>query len=292
MCDSNNKRALRDLSISFIEDPRTPKKSREHDSTPTEIEVSVKSPSEPIMQSTPNATAEQGTQPTADPNQQGFHHQYVFSSPVTISAEDIQKIAEAVRVVVRESLREEMSQMIAEKVKPLCIQVDKLRDENKQLKMQLDELEQYGKRPLIRISGIPESSAEDTKAKIIDVTTKAGIELSPDDIINSHRVGKPRNGPRQIIARLKSVDTKFGILKDLKKLRSHNDTKNVRINEDLTKFRDRLMYLCRQLCRRGRLSKVWSSNGKISVKDINGKVYHIREESELVQFGHDIRDDI
>lgn len=275
MCDSNNKRALRDLSISFIEDPRTPKKSREHDSTPTEIEVSVKSPSEPIMQSTPNATAEQGTQPTADPNQQGFHHQYVFSSPVTISAEDIQKIAEAVRVVVRESLREEMSQMIAEKVKPLCIQVDKLRDENKQLKMQLDELEQYGRRPLIRISGIPESSAEDTKDKIIDVTTKAGIELSPDDIINSHRVGKPRNGPRQIIARLKSVDTKFGILKDLKKLRSHNDTKNVRINEDLTKFRDRLMYLCRQLCRRGRLSKVWSSNGKISVKDINGKVYHI-----------------
>lgn len=126
--------------------------------------------------------------------------------------------------------------MIAEKVKPLCTQVDKLRDENRQLKMQLDDLEQYGRRPLIRISGIPNlRSAEDTKAKIIDVTTKAGIELSPDDIINSHRVGKPRSGPRQIIARLKSVDTKFGILKDLKKLRLHNDTKNIRINEDLTK---------------------------------------------------------
>lgn len=68
-----------------------------------------------------------------------------------------------------------MSQMIAEKVKPLCIQVDKLRDEHKQLKMQLYELEQYGRRPLIWISGIPESSAEDTKAKSIDVTTKAGI---------------------------------------------------------------------------------------------------------------------
>lgn len=102
MCDSNNKRALRDLSISFIEDPQcSPQKSREHDSTPTEIEVSVKSPSVPIMQSTPTATAEQGTQLTADPHQQAYQHQYVFSSPVTLSAEDIQKIAEAVRVSSR-----------------------------------------------------------------------------------------------------------------------------------------------------------------------------------------------
>lgn len=68
-------------------------------------------------------------------------------------------------MVLRESLQEESSQMIAEKIKPLCIQVDKLRDENKQLNMQLDELGQYGRRPLIRISGISESSAEDTKAK-------------------------------------------------------------------------------------------------------------------------------
>lgn len=74
MCDSNNKRALRDLSISFIEDPRSPQKSREHDSTPTEIEVSVKSPSVPIMQSTPTATAEQGTQLTADPHKQAYQH--------------------------------------------------------------------------------------------------------------------------------------------------------------------------------------------------------------------------
>lgn len=53
---------------------------------------------------------------------------------------------------------------------------------NKQLKMQLDELEQYGRRPLIHIPGIPEPSAEGTKAKTIDVTTKAVIELFQDDI--------------------------------------------------------------------------------------------------------------
>lgn len=35
----------------------------------------------------------------------------------------------------------------------------------------------------------------------------------------------------------------------------------------------------------------WSLKVKISVKDINGKVYDIRWESDLIQFGHDIRDD-
>lgn len=67
--------------------------SREHDSTPTEIEISVKSSSVPVMQSTPNATAEQGTKPAADPHRQAYQHQFVFSSSVTISADDIQKIA-------------------------------------------------------------------------------------------------------------------------------------------------------------------------------------------------------
>lgn len=179
--------------------------------------------------------------------------------------------------------------MISQKVEPLCAQVDELRAENKELRMQLDELEQYGRRPLVRFSGIPETTGEDTGAKILEVTTCAGIDLTAEDIITSHRVGKPRSsGHRQIIARLKTVDTKFKLLRNSKKLFSHKETKNIRINEDLTKFRDKLLYLCRQLGRRGQLHKVWSTNGKIMVKDSHDKVIHIREELDLVKFGHEI----
>ena len=88
--------------------------------------------------------------------------------------------------------------------------------------MQIDELEQYGRRPLVRISGIRETNVEDPKAKILEVTTKAGTVLCPDGFITSHRVGKPHSKPRQIIVRLNSVDNKFSFLRYGKKLGKHS----------------------------------------------------------------------
>ena len=89
-----------------------------------------------------------------------------------------------------------------------------------------------------------EPPTEDTQTKILEVTYKAGIDLSADDIVVSHKVEKTRStGHRQIIAKLKTVDTKFRLLRNSKKLFSHSETKYVRINEDLTKFRDRPTYL-------------------------------------------------
>uniref|UniRef100_K1QI41 Phosphatidylinositol-4-phosphate 5-kinase type-1 alpha n=1 Tax=Magallana gigas TaxID=29159 RepID=K1QI41_MAGGI len=107
------------------------------------------------------------------------------------------------------------------------------------------------------------------------------IKLSPDEIVNSHRVGHPkrqRAGPRQIIARLNSVDTKFRILRSSKLFQNNVQTKGISVSEDLTKYRDKLLYLCRQLCRNGELKKAWSSNGKISVMDNSDRVHYIRAE--------------
>lgn len=106
-----------------------------------------------------------------------------------------------------------------EKTEPLRNQIEQLQIENMNLRTYLNELEQYGRRPLIRLSGIPESSSEDIKAKILETTSKAKIKLSPNEIVNTHRVGNPkrqRAGPRQIIARLNSVDIKFRILRSSK----------------------------------------------------------------------------
>ena len=71
----------------------------------------------------------------------------------------------------------------------------KLETINNDLHLQLDELEQYGRRPLVRFSGIhvPEAQGEDTTDLILNVTNKAGISLNRDDVVNSHRVGAPNN---------------------------------------------------------------------------------------------------
>lgn len=57
--------------------------------------------------------------------------------------------------------------MIEEKTEPLQNLIEQLQIKNMNPRKDLYELEQYGRRLLIRLSAIPESSSEDTKAKIL-----------------------------------------------------------------------------------------------------------------------------
>lgn len=79
-------------------------------------------------------------------------------------------------------------------------------------------------------------------------------------------------------------------MKEAKKLRKNSETRHIIINEDLTKYRDRLLYLCRQLCRERKLKQAWTSNGKISVRDFGDRTYAIRKESDLAPFGHVLKE--
>lgn len=127
---------------------------------------------------------------------------------------------------------------------------------------------------------------------ILDAPNKAEIPLQPDDVVSSHRVGRPhkdnRSTPRQIIASLKSV-VKFRLVKTYKKFKENPDTRNIKIIEDIIKYRDRLMYLCRRLCRARQLKNVWSSDGKIRARDLREPTHVIKQESDLVCFGHVIQ---
>ena len=110
--------------------------------------------------------------------------------------------------------------------------------------------------------------------KIVTTQAKSDIPLQSEDIIISHRVEKwsnARDKPRQIIAKLRSVDLKFHLVKNAKNLRRNVETSSVAINEDLTKFRDKLMFTGRQLIRGKHLKQIWSSNGKIRVRDLRDK---------------------
>lgn len=289
MSESNTgmKRGPQDLSRSFAEAVlRSPKKSKDGSMT------DETSNPLPITSSTPIFHGNGGLDPNSPAYYPGIQPQYVVA-PMGISPEDIKKIAEAVRDAIKDSLREEFSKIVDEKVTPLKAQIHKLQTDNDDLRRQLDDLEQYGRRPLIRFSGIQETPGEDTRAKILEATSKAGINLQSDDIVNSHRVGNPsssrRKGPRQIIARLKSVDTKFHILRNARKFQQHSQTKHISANEDLTKLRDRLLFLCRQLCRQRQLKNARTSNGKITVKDQQDNYHVIRDERDLVKFGHTVQ---
>ena len=96
---------------------------------------------------------------------------------MVIGEDDIRRIAMAVKLSIQEELADLVNQEVAEAVQPLHARITKLEETNTDLYLQLDELEQYGRRPLVRISGIPEYPAKNTTNLILDITSKAGIPL-------------------------------------------------------------------------------------------------------------------
>ncbi|KAK6176271.1 hypothetical protein SNE40_010210 [Patella caerulea] len=92
-----------------------------------------------------------------------------------------------------------------------------------ELSYKCDELEQYGRREGIRISGILEEDGEDTDQLVIEVGRAIDIEITKDDINRSHRVGAPGNydpntKPRPIIVRFRGYYIKRAFVKNGKKL--------------------------------------------------------------------------
>jgi hypothetical protein len=78
----------------------------------------------------------------------------------------------------------------------------------KSLEKSMDATEQYSRRNSLRISGIPESSDENTDAIILDISHEIGSDLSLPEIDRTHRVGK-----RKINGKPRDIITKFGTLR-------------------------------------------------------------------------------
>jgi hypothetical protein len=154
-----------------------------------------------------------------------------------ISDEDIQKIAYA----VKSKLSEDIVKIINEQTASLITKIDNLEKENSELKNEVDDLEQYGRRSLIRISGIPEPTEEgDTTEKVRKIISDINPRYEITNIIRSHRVGKPDEQAaavvkhRQISVRLLDPGVIFRILKCGKNLKENSEYRHVYINEDPT----------------------------------------------------------
>ena len=135
------------------------------------------------------------------------------------------------------------------KTQPLIEKINVLEKVNRRLTNDLDNREQYGRRSLIRISGIPEPVGEvDTTETVRNLISEIGSEYKPTDVIRSHKVGKIsqpgsfNRKTRQIIVCLAVPSVKMRLLISRK-----NSFKSVYINEDLTGKRTKIFYHARQL---------------------------------------------
>ncbi|KAK6178227.1 hypothetical protein SNE40_013036 [Patella caerulea] len=219
-----------------------------------------------------------------------------FIDQMIIAMQDervVKTMAIAVADLVGSKLKEHI-RCLENRVVQLENEVKEKNSEMTHIYDRLDELEQYGRREGIRISGVVETEGECTDDLVVTIGQHIGVKISKKDLNRSHRVGHPEKynatqNPRPIIVRFKGYYTKRDFVKNasnLQAIKQSNATDvlkkhSLSINDDLTKTRAELAYKVRKMCREKKIDKTWVRDGIIFVKTATGRVVLIKSQSEF-----------
>ena len=78
--------------------------------------------------------------------------------------------------------------------------IESLRNELKETKEQMNDLEQYSRRLCLNVSGIPEGGpGEETDRLVIDTAKLAAVTIAPHEIDTSRRIGTAKPGKDRTI---------------------------------------------------------------------------------------------
>ena len=152
------------------------------------------------------------------------------------------------------------------KISELVKENNKMYTELENTKIELNELNQYGRRENIEICGIPESiEPMGLEKHVIEVLKSIKVTVSPYQLVGVHRVGKKQNNrPRNVIVRFVNRKHAFMSLKNKKLLKNSN--KKYYIIENLCPFHKKLfnrLYKCKK---ENDIHSVWSYNGLVYAK--------------------------
>ena len=147
-----------------------------------------------------------------------------------------------------------------------------LKEENKALRYDIEDTQQYSRRNSIRISGISESAdekPEDINKKIRDLFTQSlNVVVNDTDLCRLHRTGKSKDDgtPRQILVKFTNYSARRRVLKARNKLQRVDKPTRIFINEDLTRQRYQLARKARSLKKDKIFDDTWTHDGKIFIK--------------------------
>ena len=140
--------------------------------------------------------------------------------------------------------------------------MNKIRTQFKVKNLSEERQEQWCRRNMVRIRGVPEQRGEDVYQIVNSVFSDTGVNLHPPDISTCHRTGKlRREGHRDILVLFTQRDVKYNVMRNKHKLRRVPRAQGVYIDEDLTVIRARVV---RQLRKDG--YTVSTYDGKITAK--------------------------
>lgn len=208
--------------------------------------------------------------------------------------------------IVFEAVKQATSSLVKE-VEAVKSENKKMKEANSKLeerviKLELDNdsLEQYGRRNILRISGIPEKPNEETDDMVLQLAGELNVPMSKYDIDRSHRVGRVDDGRRagrttrskrqhrDIIVKFTSYNARYRLFQMRKELREteNEELKTIYLNEDLTRLRSGILFEARSLKRAKKLNSAYSSDGKLFIRDLTDTRIQISSLGDLVQFGY------
>ena len=112
-------------------------------------------------------------------------------------------------------------------------ELERLRNNDEELKEKLDNLERFSRDFNIRLLGVNEDEGEDCMDIVLNYITSLGFESASMEVENVHRIGKKRQEkPRPIIAKLYSRPFKRKLLQVAKSAEGKEKLNGVRFVED------------------------------------------------------------
>ncbi|XP_052758977.1 uncharacterized protein LOC128202486 [Galleria mellonella] len=168
-----------------------------------------------------------------------------------------------------------------------------------QLQQELNDRDQEMMANDIEIVGIPERADENLLNLVTLVSSKIGMSFMNEEIVDMYR-GGPRRllvnekneiRPRPIVIRFTRRSIKERVLKEARVRRSIStadvfpgEVKPIYINERLTKRNKMIFGKAKDEGRKRNWKFIWSKNGKIYVREREGKqFYHLRKMEDVAK---------
>ena len=186
-------------------------------------------------------------------------------------------------------------------VDALMIDNGKLRDENAQLKVSIHDLqedvkqaheavnnlEQYGRRAMLEISGIPRCEEEDVEEIVLAVCNKIGVDLQPSEIETAHRLSNKESA--NIIALLSSRKRRNEIFQRRSNLKgvttrdigiTTRASSKIYVNESLTRKNKALFNKVLDFKKENGYKYIWTRNGNIYIRQADHTRSIVIKEAE------------
>ena len=152
-----------------------------------------------------------------------------------------------------------------------------------------DELDQYGRRNTLRVTGIPEQENENLIDFIVDMAKKhMKITIQKHEIDRAHRLNQVKAKkddaddaeeppPRAVVVKFVSYQTRYSFYDKRKSLKGTG----LFVNEHLTRPRAKLLFDAREYKRSDKIANAWSTDGRIMVKTKGDRYFTINSIKQL-----------